>query len=1108
MRSRRLAVDNGSWLYHDFYATNLSLGTSTADHGAGDYITLDVFGGGDDPSYSAASPVGPDYLTIWASGIVTTDSAGSAQIIFMNLATANSNYDAFPGEHISLGFLDAASVDSIELGAHYLIPTKYPVKTVFIQLTSLVDGLSSATLVIDDGTASLTPSGYTRSALNLLIDGLDAVDTIVGSAQAQTIHGHAGNDILLTGAAQTDLFGDEGNDTLIDHFGQANLYGGTGADEIFAGPGDYVSAGDDNDVIHGVTQSNAQLVSVGFSGIRGYFDGGAGTDKVIFDLSGDPRDLLFQLVDNYDPHVGAFVSLNDTLALVSIEAVEIRGGTGNDALSGASENDAIYGGAGADVLDGGAGNDLLDGGAGGLPAGQHDVMFGGAGDDTMVVHDSADEVFEFSGGGTDTVQSFVTFVLPDNVENLTLVGAAVISATGNAAANILTGNDAANTLTGLGGDDVINGGKGADIMIGGTGNDTYYVDNIADKAIELSSEGYDRVYSSVSFSLGGSALNELRLTGNTAINADGNNGDNSLFGNTAANVLTGFNGTDILNGGAGADTMIGGAGDDTYYVDTSTDKVIEAINEGTDTIYSTASFALTGSYVETLRLTGTAAINAVGNDEANTLVGNDGANILTGLGGADVLNGGKGGDIMIGGLGDDTYYVDDAADKVQEKAGEGTDTIYSTVSFALSGTFAEVLRLAGTSAINATGDSLANTLVGNAGANVINGLGGIDLMIGGAGDDMYGVDNTSDRVVEKLGGGNDTIFSSATFSLAGTYVETLRLIGTAAINATGNGQANKLVGNDGANILTGLGGADVLDGGKGGDIMIGGLGDDTYYVDSAADTVIENAGEGNDTVYAAVTYALTGTFAETLRLTGTAVINATGNDEANTLVGNDGVNTLTGLGGADVLDGGKGADTMLGGAGDDTYYVDNIADKATELNGEGTDTVFASVTFGLDSTFIETLNLTGTAAINATGNSQANTLIGNDAANVLSGLGGADTLDGGLGADTLTGGDGADIFRFSIAPDAVNIDRITDFTTAADKIALVGAAFNELAPGALAPTAFYLGTAAHTADDRIIYDAATGKLWFDDDGTGDDAAIVFATLAPNTVIAAADLMVI
>ena len=249
-------------------------------------------------------------------------------------------------------------------------------------------------------------------------------------------------------------------------------------------------------------------------------------------------------------------------------------------------------------------------------------------------------------------------------------------------------------------------------------------------------------------------------------------------------------------------------------------------------------------------------------------------------------------------------------------------------------------------------------------------------------------------------------------------VETLHLTGTADIDATGNGRNNDLTGNDGANVLTGLAGNDVLDGGLGADTLIGGAGYDSYYVDNTGDTVVELDGQGSDTVTASVGFSLAGTFVETLYLTGTDNIDATGNSLDNTVFGNDGANTLIGGYGDDDLHGLAGNDTMIGGKGDDYYVVDDSGDTVIEAGGEGHDIVAAGVSFSLAGQAIEDLYLTDSGNINGTGNSLANTVYGN---------GGNNVLDGGYGADLLHGGAGADTFLFKTASGA---DTIDDFSAA------------------------------------------------------------------------------
>lgn len=379
----------------------------------------------------------------------------------------------------------------------------------------------------------------------------------------------------------------------------------------------------------------------------------------------------------------------------------------------------------------------------------------------------------------------------------------------------------------------------------------------------------------------------------------------------------------------------------------------------------------------------------------------------------------SGAETMVGGPGDDTFFVDDPGDQVIELSNGGTDIVFASVSHALS-RYVENLTLTGSAALSATGNTLGNILTGNSGNNILNGKTGADTMYGGAGDDHYYVDNAGDVVSEQMvsgvdDGGIDTVSSSVSFVL-GAYIEKLSLFGSDNVNGTGNALHNSLGGSTGNNVLWGLGGNDVLNGREGADTAYGGSGNDAYYVDSSADVVSEQTvvgvdDGGMDQVYATASFVL-GDFVESLTLTGTADIDGTGNDRANTLLGNSGNNVLYGMGGEDVLNGGTGADTMYGGEDSDVYYVDNSADVVTErvaagVFDGGNDLVRASASFVLGIS-IERLALTGTANIDGTGNSLGNSMTGNAGNNVLRGMGGNDAIQGLDGNDTIYGGDGHD----------------------------------------------------------------------------------------------------
>ncbi len=156
---------------------------------------------------------------------------------------------------------------------------------------------------------------------------------------------------------------------------------------------------------------------------------------------------------------------------------------------------------------------------------------------------------------------------------------------------------------------------------------------------------------------------------------------------------------------------------------------------------------------------------------------------------------------MAGRAGDDTYVVNVATDKVTELAGEGTDTIETSLAtFSLAAlTAVENLTYTGTGNFTGTGNALDNTIRGGIGNDTLNGGTGADLLIGGAGNDTYVVDNPGDVVDEGTGSGTDLVQAAAGFDLSTVLgnVENLTLTGTAAVNGTGNGLANTITGNSG-----------------------------------------------------------------------------------------------------------------------------------------------------------------------------------------------------------------------------------------------------------------------------------------------------------------------
>ncbi len=487
------------------------------------------------------------------------------------------------------------------------------------------------------------------------------------------------------------------------------------------------------------------------------------------------------------------------------------GGKGNDSIIGNEIGNGLTGGLGKDTLTGGGGIDTLTGGSG------NDLYL------IEDINDGKDVLAEEggAGGGIDLVQSRLNYTLPANIENLTLLGP------GN---TFGTGNDMANILNASSGDDTLDGGGGGDTMNGAFGDDFYFVDNEADRIMELSGSvgagQIDTVQSKVNFTLEKSYAEILILTGSTNINGrgnqlantiEGNSGNNSLLGLTANDSLSGGDGRDTMDGGIGADSMAGGEDDDLYVQDSNLDIFDETGSSLNDELRSNQVLAALIAGIEHYSFIGGKSVNFTADGQNNRLAGTKVADTLIGDGGDDTLIGGAGGDSLSGGAGDDVYGIDSKADIIADTG--GTDRIESAIAYVLAADL-ENLTLTGKAAAG-TGNGLVNDIIGNAYANKLDGAGGADTLTGGDGNDTYYIDVAGDDVVETDGstkGGIDLIVSMVDYSL-GANEENLILdaMGAAAL-ATGNELNNILIGNGLDN---------TLEGGEGNDRMAGAAGNDT-----------------------------------------------------------------------------------------------------------------------------------------------------------------------------------------------------------------------------------------------------------------------------------------
>jgi Ca2+-binding RTX toxin-like protein len=917
--------------------------------------------------------------------------------------------------------------------------------------------------------------------------------------------------------------------------------GSTGADTLIGG--------DDNDTLTGAAANDVLLGQGGND--TAVFSGNLADYAVAWDLN------AFTVTDSVGDRDGTdiayveFLQFTDvTVAWTDYQGPDIEGNSGDETLAGTSlsevirgngGHDSILGGGGArDSIDGGEGNDTIEGGGG------NDWLYGGIGNDSILggagndfIHSEGGNDYVNGGEGVDTygfdgalsgaTVNLALGVVTDGAGTDTLAGIENVEGTGgndslvgDGGDNVLAGIGGADTLSGGAGNDTLNGGAASDVLVGGEGNDAL--------------DGGDGDFDLANYSSASAAVS-VDLAAGTATGGAGNDTlvhieavwgstfDDTLVGGAAADRLLGGLGNDSLAGGSGNDTL-NAAGNDTLEggdgIDTAEfSGVFLTANLETGVATSTAG-TVTFSGIENLwgtgfadSLTGDAGDNTInGWDGEDTLIGGAGNDRLFGAYGPDVLIGGAGDDLLSGWIADqvlwsDGYYnvavfsgnfadytivygagVVTVTDSVAGR--DGSDTLLTVQVLQFADGSRTLFPIGGTNGNDMLfGTGLDDTLVGMAGNDTISGGAGNDTLVGGLGNDsLNGGDGIDTASYSGSAAVKVTLVTSRAQATLGAGTDIIAGIE----NLIGGDGNDSLAGNASANRLEGGLGSDTLDGGAGADVLIGGADDDLYWVDNAGDIVTEAADEGIDTINSAVTFALEWTpGVDNLKLTGTAANSGTGNALNNTLVGNGAANGLYGGGGNDTLDGGSGADSMAGGVGDDIYKVDNSADAVVETDGEGVDTVLASVSHVLGAN-VENLALAvGSKAAAGVGNGLANRITGNGLANSLNGGAGADTLDGGLGADTLTGGAGADVFRFSSALPK-SIDRITDFNVADDTIELGGAFL--LGGGALQVSAFQAAatSVAATAAVRIIFNTATGALLYDADGAGGGGAVQFAAL--------------
>ena len=790
--------------------------------------------------------------------------------------------------------------------------------------------------------------------------------------------------IIATDASDSDLTGNIQNNIMIGNTGNNTIDGGAGADQLA---------------------------------------GGKGNDVYMVDNINDT------VIEKLDEGIDTVKSSIDYTLTANVENLILTGtatqGTGNEIDNQIIGNDQ---------------NNILDGKAGA------DVLTGGKGNDTYIIDNKQDKIFELADEGIDTIKSAMNVNILDmaNIENIVLLDKAVI-AVGNQSDNEIVGNDQDNTMIGNAGNDILKGGKGDDIyiidnnhgqdkVIDTEGNNVIELDNIDLSKLLINGNrlyyGDDQnsfveftVNDATQWKINGEVIplsklqqkyhidnvsdNDLTLTDQQVSGTLVGGNTSTIIGNSLNNTLKGNWNNNVLVGGKGNDVLIGGTGQDTYSFKKG---------DGLDTIIDNDTFT----------------IISIDDSDLDKMYYLDGVLYYSTQGDGVKVNLDNVEYVKI----DSEYFTKDQfVAKLAAAKNIDTDTTLDNDT--------EIVTITGNSNVSVIGNVKDNTVIGNAGDNTLDGELGADTLIGGAGNDTYLIDNASDKVIETANNGNDTIKAGVDYKLS-ENVENLILIGTAT-QGTGNEIDNQITGNELDN---------TLDGGLGADTLIGGAGNDTYRfktgdgLDEVIETdnhntiVLENAqieylnykngvlyynlnqdgikveldkisqwvingisytsDELQSKLVEITTITQDTTLAENIDIAiieGNHAINVIGNDKNNTLIGNTGDN---------ILDGGQGKDILVGNQGNDTYLVDNAQDQVIEKVDEGIDTVKSSVDYQLSKN-VENLELLATA-IKGTGNALDNNITGNDQNNIL---------DGGLGKDIIRGGKGDDTYLINDASDYI-----------------------------------------------------------------------------------------
>lgn len=506
-----------------------------------------------------------------------------------------------------------------------------------------------------------------------------------------------------------------------------------------------------------------------------------------------PKDDFAKALTSFTPYTAPNIQIapgtdgNDTL-LSDEDDRYVLAGAGQDLIKFESllgvETDLVA--SGQRIIDGGTGGDRLF-----LPYGKSvyqvptvdggDLLFKPINGPTQVVGTlHRIEVLAYANGDVDVLNKATP-----NAQNATpgqselvVDGSADYTDAGDGDLTV-TGSSSGDTIVGRAGRKTVNAGAGDDIVLLGGG-----ADGVGGASAAGSND--DKV--------DGGEGNDILSAGVGADQLSGGSGNDDLYGGA---------GDDLLDGGAGADKLVGGTGNDTYLIDDVLDQAFELAGEGTDTVLSMVTYALTSGF-EHLTLIGSAAISATGNQDANLITGNSAANTLIGQMGNDILIGGAGNDLLLGGGGADLLYCGDGLDWAF--GDDGNDVLVGGKDYSI--------------------------LVGGAGDDYLFVYNSGGTVYGGAGHDVAVGNNATDILV--MEGGNDFAYG----------------YGGNDYFYMGDG-ADVMYGGDGGDVLVGEAGNDWFDGGAGTDYLFLGSGDHDVVVFNAQSgvDVVNQFETGNDVIY-------------------------------------------------------------------------------------------------------------------------------------------------------------------------------------------------------------------------------------------------------------------